>query len=281
MASAAVPVAEANGAARRRRGRRATGGGGVEGGDVSGGGGGGGGDDGGGGGGGSFGVGKAPPLSRLLTLLVAHLGARAGGRARAGEGGAVGGARERGLVLVRGCALCAHAGLCGRRVGRGAAGARTLRGPCGLSHPAPPRVPQGGLEPTPPADRASEVRRAALSRAAPSRSLKERAVAERAPCREPSRGVSRPWAPSSARASKSCCAPGDLHTRGSALRAPRRYAKRQGRCSNRNAPPICGTRHARQFVANLRWQVCIVESAASSQSRGITMRILNCAQHPI
>ena len=106
-------------------------------------------------------------------------------------------------------------------------------------------------------------------------------MAERAPCREPSRGVSRPWAPSSARASKSYCAPCDLHTRGSALRAPRRYAKRQGRCSNRNEPPICGTRHPRHFVANLRWQVCIVESAASSQSRGITMRILNGAQHPI
>ena len=75
--------------------------------------------------------------------------------------------------------------------------------------------------------------------------------------------------------------PFNLHTRGSALRAPRRYAKRQGRCSNRNEPPICGTRHPRHFVANLRWQVCIVESAASSQSRGKTMRIHIPAQHPI
>ena len=64
--------------------------------------------------------------------------------------------------------------------------------------------------------RASGVRGAALSRAAPSRSLQAHAVAERAPCREPSRGVERPWAPSAARASKSCCAPSDLRTRGSA-----------------------------------------------------------------
>ena len=64
--------------------------------------------------------------------------------------------------------------------------------------------------------RASGVKGAALSRAAPSRSLQAHAVAERAPCREPSRGVERPWAPSAARASKSCCAPSDLRTRGSA-----------------------------------------------------------------
>ena len=171
--------------------------------------------------------------------------ARAGRRARAGEGGAV--ARASGgqrWCAVR--ALCARAGLCGRRVGRGAAGARTLRGPRGLSRPAPPKVPRGGLEPTLRADRASGVRGAALSRAAPSRSLQAHAVAERAPCREPSGGVERPWGELAARASKSRCAPSDLRTRGSAPRSAQGYAKCHGGCSNRNELHACVPRHSRQ-----------------------------------
>ena len=57
------------------------------------------------------------------------------------------------------------------------------------------------------------------------------------------------------------------------------YANRHGRCSNRNALPVCVTRHSRQSAANRGCHSITPESAASSQSRGIFMR-LHIAAHP-
>ena len=82
-----------------------------------------------------------------------------------------------------------------------------------------------------------------------------------------------------ARASKMSCNPDDLRRRGSAVRGARGYANHRGACSNRNALPVCVTRHPRQFAANRGCRLVIVESAASCQSRGIFMRLRNCA-HP-
>ena len=161
--------------------RMARGGGGDGGGD----GGDDGGDDGDGknGGFGFDGGGTHPPSSSRVGVC---------GRGRGGGAGKRrGGLASRGQRWCVGRALCARASLCRRRAGRGAAGAHTLRELRGLSRPAPPRVPRGGLEPTLPADRASGFRGVALSRASPSRSLQARALAERAPCPEPSMSVER------------------------------------------------------------------------------------------
>ena len=57
------------------------------------------------------------------------------------------------------------------------------------------------------------------------------------------------------------------------------YANRHGRCSNRNALPVCVTRHPRQSAAHRSCHIVIVESAASCQSRGTFMRLRNSA-HP-
>ena len=144
MASAAVPVAVANGAARRRRGRRATGGGGgaklattavaTEARTAA-------------KTGNGFGVRVAPPLSRLL---VAHLGARTGGRTRAGEGGAVSAGLVRGRRVGAVHALCACSGVWGRGVGRGAGAERTLPWAARLEPPGPAKgsVRWGGAHPT-------------------------------------------------------------------------------------------------------------------------------------
>ena len=78
--------------------------------------------------------------------------------------------------------------------------ARTLRGPCGLSHTAQPRDPCDGLEPTARDDRVSAARDAALSRAAASHRPQARAAAERAPCPWPTSGVDGAgWTPSETR----------------------------------------------------------------------------------
>ena len=63
------------------------------------------------------------------------------------------------------------------------------------------------------------------------------------------------------------------------MRGARGYANHHGACSNRNALPVCVTRHPRQSAAESRCRLWKVESAASFQSRGIFMRLRNCA-HP-
>ena len=82
-----------------------------------------------------------------------------------------------------------------------------------------------------------------------------------------------------ARASKMSCNPDDLRRRGSAVRGAQGYANHRGACSNRNALPVCMTRHPRQFAANRGCRLVIVDSAASCQSRGIFMRFRTGA-HP-
>ena len=63
------------------------------------------------------------------------------------------------------------------------------------------------------------------------------------------------------------------------MRDAQGYANRHRACSNRNALPICVIRHSRQSAANRSCHLVIVESAASSQSRGTFMQLRNCA-HP-
>ena len=94
-----------------------------------------------------FGVRVAPPLSRLL---VAHLGARTGGRTRAGEGGAVSAGLVRGRRVGAVHALCACSGVWGRGVGRGAGAERTLPWAARLEPPGPAKgsVRWGGAHPT-------------------------------------------------------------------------------------------------------------------------------------
>ena len=72
-----------------------------------------------------------------------------------------------------------------------------------------------------------------------------------------------------ARASKASCDPDDLRRRGSAVRGALGYANRHGRCSNRNALPICVTSHSRQLAANRSCCIAIMESAASLHNRGV------------
>ena len=71
----------------------------------------------------------------------------------------------------------------------------------------------------------------------------------------------------------------DLRGDESSVRGFRGYAEADGACSNRNALPVCVTRHARQSAAHQSCRIIIVESAATSQSRGSIMRLRNSA-HP-
>ena len=71
----------------------------------------------------------------------------------------------------------------------------------------------------------------------------------------------------------------DLRGDESSVRGFRGYAEADGACSNRNALPVCVTRHARQSAAHQSCRTIIVESAATSQSRGTIMRLRNSA-HP-
>ena len=82
-----------------------------------------------------------------------------------------------------------------------------------------------------------------------------------------------------ARASKISCNPDDLRRHGRALRGAQGYANHHGACSNRDALPVCMTRHPRQFAANSGCRLVRVDSAASFQSRGIFMR-LRISAHP-
>ena len=59
----------------------------------------------------------------------------------------------------------------------------------------------------------------------------------------------------------------------SSVRGFRGYADADGACSNRNALPVCVTRHSRQSAAQSSCRTIKVESAASCQSRGIIMRL--------
>ena len=82
-----------------------------------------------------------------------------------------------------------------------------------------------------------------------------------------------------ARASKISCNPDDLRRQGSAVRGAQGYANHHGACSNRDALPVCMTRHPRQFAANSGCRLVRVDSAASFQSLSIIMRLRNSA-HP-
>ena len=84
-----------------------------------------------------------------------------------------------------------------------------------------------------------------------------------------------------ARASEISCNPNDLRRRGSAVRGALGYANRHGRCSNRNALPICVTSHPRQSAAQSGWRPIKVESAASIQSLVIFIRLRNCRRPAI
>ena len=207
MASAAVPVAVANGAARRRRGRRATGGGGGEVGDDSGGDGG---TEGGKNGQRLRRLRVAPPLSRLL---VTHLGARTGGRTRAGEGGAVSAGLVRGRRVGAVHALCACSGVWGRGVGRGAGAERTLPWAARLEPPGPAKgsVRWGGAHPTIRPLFGDQRRSGQPGRTIPL-ATGARGGRTGAPCPEPSKSVEGPQAASAARASTCCRAPSDLRT---------------------------------------------------------------------
>ena len=65
-----------------------------------------------------------------------------------------------------------------------------------------------------------------------------------------------------ARASKISCNPDDLRRQGSAVRGAQGYANHHGACSNRDALPVCMTRHPRQFAADRCCRPWIVEPAA-------------------
>ena len=65
----------------------------------------------------------------------------------------------------------------------------------------------------------------------------------------------------------------DLRGGESSVRGFRGYADADGACSNRNALPVCVTRHSRQSAAQSSCRTIKVESAASCQSRGIIMRL--------
>ena len=71
----------------------------------------------------------------------------------------------------------------------------------------------------------------------------------------------------------------DLRGDESSVRGFRGYADADGACSNRNALPVCVTRHSRQFAANRGCRSITPESTATSQSRGTIMRLRNSA-HP-
>ena len=63
------------------------------------------------------------------------------------------------------------------------------------------------------------------------------------------------------------------------MRGFRGYADADGACSNRNALPVCVTRHSRQSATQSSCRAIKVESAASFESRGTTMR-LRIRPHP-
>ena len=71
----------------------------------------------------------------------------------------------------------------------------------------------------------------------------------------------------------------DLRGGESSVRGFRGYADADGACSNRNALPVCVTRHSRQSAAQSSCRTIKVESAASFESRGTTMR-LRIRPHP-
>ena len=71
----------------------------------------------------------------------------------------------------------------------------------------------------------------------------------------------------------------DLRGDESSVRGFRGYADADGACSNRNALPVCVTRHSRQSAAKSGCHSIKVDSAASFESRGTTMRLRNSA-HP-
>ena len=71
----------------------------------------------------------------------------------------------------------------------------------------------------------------------------------------------------------------DLRGGESSVRGFRGYADADGACSNRNALPVCVTRHSRQSAAQSSCRTIKVQSAASFESRGTTMR-LRIRPHP-
>ena len=71
----------------------------------------------------------------------------------------------------------------------------------------------------------------------------------------------------------------DLRGGESSVRGFRGYADADGACSNRNALPVCVTRHSRQSAAQSSCSTIKDDSAASFESRGTTMR-LRIRPHP-
>ena len=73
----------------------------------------------------------------------------------------------------------------------------------------------------------------------------------------------------------------DLRGEESSVRGFRGYADADGACSNRNALPVCVTRHSRQLAAHRSCRLVTVESAATFQSRGTIMRFCISARPAI
>ena len=157
-----------------------------------------------------FGVRVAPPLSRLL---VAYLGARTGGRTRAGEGGAVSAGLVRGRRMGAVHALCACSGVWGRGVGRGAGAERTLPWAARLEPPGPAKgsVRWGGAHPTIRPLFGDQRRSGQPGRTIPQATGARGGRTGTLPGAL-SKSVEGPQAASAARASTCCCAPSDLRT---------------------------------------------------------------------